>query len=304
MALCPHCRNALPETETPHCPNCGGDLQAVPPGSPETPPPVPPAAAAPPPLPAGGSGGAVLPSPTAPPGGTGGGGQGGGQGRGRGKGQGGAVPWEDRDRIGFANAFIETTKRVLGNPVPLFSALSRPSGIGSPLLYGVIIGWIGVVAGSFYSALFQSLVGSSMAGFGESPELAAALGFAQSWGGFLVQVILAPVGLVIGLFIAAGVFHLMLLLLGGARRDFETSFAVVGYAQAPAFLMLVPFCGSLVAWVWSLVLYVIGLSEAHGIGRGKAAAAVLLPLLLACCCCALLLFLFASSIAALATQLQ
>jgi hypothetical protein len=199
---------------------------------------------------------------------------------------------------------VETTKRVLGKPIPLFRALSRPSGIGSPLLYAVIIGWIGVAAASFYSALFQSLVGSSMAGFGESPELAAALGFAQSWGGFLIQLVFAPLGLVIGLFVAAGVFHLMLLLLGGAQRDFESTFAVVGYAQAPAILMLVPFCGSLVAWIWSLVLYVVGLSEAHGISRGKAAGAVLLPLLLVCCCCALLGFLFASSIAALVTQVQ
>jgi hypothetical protein len=214
------------------------------------------------------------------------------------------VPWEDRDRLGFVNALVETTKKVLGEPVPLFRALSRPSGVGSPLLYAVIVGWIGAVASGFYSALFQSLVGSSMAGVGENPELAAALGFAQSWGGFLVQAILAPVFLIIGLFIAAGVFHVMLLILGGAERDFESTFSVVGYAQAPAILGIIPFCGSLVAAIWSLVLYVIGLSEAHGIGRGKAAAAVLLPLVLVCCCCGLLMGLFASSIAALATQVQ
>jgi hypothetical protein len=96
----------------------------------------------------------------------------------------------------------------------------------------------------------------------------------------------------------------MLLILGGAERDFETTFAVVGYAQAPAVLGIVPFCGSFVAGIWSLVLYVVGLAEAHGIGRGKAAAAVLLPLVLVCCCCGLLGLLFASSIAALATQMQ
>ena len=296
MALCPYCQNALPESETRHCPNCGGDIGAAPPEPPAAPPPVPPAGATPPAPtpPAGGAGGAV-PPPVPPPPGARGGGR---------RGSGSEVPWEDRNRIGFGNALVETTKRVLGEPVPLFRALSRPSGIGAPLLYAVIVGWIGVVAASLYSALFQTLVGSSMAGFGESPELTAALGFAQSWVGFVVQAILAPVGLIIGLFVAAGVFHVMLLLLGGARRDFETSFSVVGYAQAPAVIMIIPFCGSLIAWIWSLVLYIIGLSEAHGIGRGKAAAAVLLPLLLVCCCCAALGALFASSIAALATQVQ
>jgi hypothetical protein len=290
MALCPHCRNALPESATGHCPNCGGDITAVA----SSPPPVPPAGAEPPPLapPAGGGGGSSLP-PEPPSSGSGG------------RPPGGEVPWEERDRIGLGNALVETTKRVLGHPVPLFRALSRPSGIGSPLLYAVIVGWIGVAAATFYSALFQSLVGSSLAGLGsERPELAAALGFAQGWGGFLFQLVFAPLGLAIGLFVAAGVFHLMLLLLGGAQRDFETSFAVVGYAQGPAIVMLIPFCGSLVAWIWTLVLYVVGLSEAHGISRGKAAAAVLLPLVLVCCCCALLGFLFASSLAALVSQVQ
>lgn len=199
---------------------------------------------------------------------------------------------------------METTKRVLGGPSAFFEAMPTSGGLGSPLLYAVIIGWLGVVAASFYSALFQSIVGSGVGALGENPELAAALGFAQSWVGFFLQVVFAPVGLVIGLFIAAGIFHLMLLILGGAREDFEASFRVVSYAQAPAVLMIVPFCGSLVAWVWGLVLYVVGLAAVHRIGGGKAAAAVLLPLVLVCCCCGLLAGLFASSIAALVSQAQ
>jgi hypothetical protein len=200
---------------------------------------------------------------------------------------------------------VETTKRVLGAPSEFFESMPTSGGIGSPLLYAVIMGWLGVVAAGFYSALFQSIVGSGVGAIGgENPELAAALGFAQSWGGFFVQVMFAPIGIVIGLFLAAGVFHVMLLILGGAREDFEASFRVVSYAQAPAVLMIVPFCGSLIAWVWSLVLYIVGLAAAHRIGGGKAAAAVLLPLVLVCCCCALMLGLFFSSLAALVSQAQ
>jgi len=64
-------------------------------------------------------------------------------------------------------------------------------------------------------------------------------------------------------------------------------------------VFLVPGCGALVA-IWSLVLYVIGLSEAHQIGRGRAAAAVLLPLVALCCCCAGFAFTLAGAIASLA----
>jgi hypothetical protein len=109
---------------------------------------------------------------------------------------------------------------------------------------------------------------------------------------------------VIGVFVAAGVLHLMLLLLGGARRDFEATFRVVSFSQATSVLFLVPFCGQLVGGIWCLVLYVLGLAEAHRIGHGKALAAVLLPILALCCCCAGLGFLFAGAIASLAGYAQ
>jgi hypothetical protein len=68
--------------------------------------------------------------------------------------------------------------------------------------------------------------------------------------------------------------------------------------------LLVPFCGQLVASIWTLVLYVIGLGEAHRTGYGKSAAAVLLPILLCCCCAAIGLFFFASALAGLVSQIQ
>jgi hypothetical protein len=307
MAQCPHCQNALPAGEVSHCPNCGGDvgLAAVP--APPPVPPPPPAVPTPPRPPEPPSAAAAAPPEppsAAPPGSppTGGVPPGGG---GRPPGDAGpGVPWEDRDRLGFGNALVETTKQVLGSPTAFFARLSPSGGLGAPLLYAIVIGWIGVVAASLYSALFQSIVGAGAGAFTENPELSAALGFAQGWFGFFMQVVLAPVGLAIGLFIAAGIFHVMLLILGGAREDFEATFRVVGYSQATAILMVVPFCGSFVAWVWSLVLYILGLAAVHRITGGKAAAAVLLPLLLLCCCCGLLAGLFASSLAALASQVR
>jgi len=91
----------------------------------------------------------------------------------------------------------------------------------------------------------------------------------------------------------------MLLLLGGARRDFEATLRVVCFAQATSVVFLVPFCGQLIGAVWTLVLYVIGLAQAHEISTGKAAAAALLPLVLLCCCCAGLAILFASALASI-----
>jgi hypothetical protein len=291
MALCPHCQNALPEEMPSHCPNCGGALERAAgasasggSGADSPPPPVPPSPPVPPPPPA-----------EPPPGG--GGGTGGPPRR-------GGIPWEERDRLGLGTALIETTKQVLGDPRAFFRAMPTTGGIGGPLLYAVIIGWLGLIAAGFYSALFNSVVGRGMARFGESPEMARVLAFTQSWGGFVAQVVFGGVMVAIGVFVASAIYHVMLLILGGARRDFEATFRVVCFAEAPYVLMIVPFCGNLVAWIWGMVLAIIGLSTAHEIGGGKAAAAVLLPLVLVCCCCGLLGALFASSIAALVSHAQ
>jgi len=215
---------------------------------------------------------------------------------------GGGPPWENRGAIGILGALVETTKQVLGRPALFFRAMPTRGGIGDPLLYAVLIGWLGVVAASLYSALFQSIVGTSMMPFAHNAEIGEMLSFAESWGGFFFQLVMAPLWITIGVFIAAGIFHVMLLILGGAPRDFEATFRAVCYAEAPAVIMIVPFCGSFVAWIWTIVLYVIGVSEAQGVSRGRAAAAVLLPIVLLCCCCAGAAGLFFGMIGALVSH--
>jgi hypothetical protein len=270
MALCPHCHHAVPDEDASSCPNCGAD-----PRSAAVPPPLDPSAGAAVPPPGGGPGAA-------------------------------SIPWEDRGRTGLLPALFETTRDVLARPGDFFRAMPLSGGLGSPLLYAVLVGWAGLVAAALYQAVFRSVVGPGWGGFGaaDRPEVARALAWIEGWGGFVAQAVFGGVFVVLGVFLAAGILHLMLLLLGGAKRDFEATFRVVSFSQATSILLLVPFCGQLVALAWCLVLYVIGLSQAHGIGGGRAAAAVLLPLALLCCCCAALSFLFAGAIAGLAGQLR
>lgn len=271
MALCPVCRHALPEAPAAFCPNCGASVTAeAAAGSPppSLPPPLP---SAPPPRP--GSTPAVAPGSR-------------------------RFPWDDRDRTGLLTALVETTRDVLTAPREFFRGMPLAGGLGSPILYAVIVGWVGLAAAAFYQAIFNSITGGRFSGFGERQGLASVLGFMESWTGFLAQVVFGGVFVVIGVFIAAGILHLMLMLLGGARRDFEATLRVVSFSQATSLLFLLPFCGQLIGAVWTIVLYVVGLAEAHQIGGGKAALATLLPLFLFCCCCVGLLSLFFGAIAA------
>ena len=102
----------------------------------------------------------------------------------------------------------------------------------------------------------------------------------------LVLVALAP-------FIFGGLVHLSLMLLGGARKSFETTFRVIAFAQgSTAPLQLVPCCGALAALVWNLVANCIGIAKAHEIDSGRATLAVLLPLIVCCGGGLFLLFMF------------
>jgi len=276
MTQCPNCQTVLPEPPDPFCPNCGADLAAAgvvgpfatPPSYPPPPPYPPPGGyppppGYPPPLPPGGG------SCGAPP-------------------PGGQTPWERRHAIGFVNALIETTKQVLSQPAAFFRSMPVTGGLGEPLLYAVIVGYIGLFASTIYNLVFRSVLSSSLSRMGGNSDLERLAGYMQGGAGLVMNLILGPLFIVIALFVSAGIFHLVLLALGGAARGFEATFRVASYSQAASIFNIIPGCGGLIGLVYALVLLVIGLSEAHGISRGKSAAAVLIPFVLICCCCAAL----------------
>ena len=118
----------------------------------------------------------------------------------------------------------------------------------------------------------------------------------SSVAGIGAMIVILPIVFVMGIFISAVVAHLSLMIVGGAKKPYEATFRVVSYAGgACAILQLVPVCGGLVMWIWSIVLMVVGFSEVHGIGKGRALVAVLLPMIV---CCGLILALLMAAIAA------
>jgi hypothetical protein len=205
-------------------------------------------------------------------------------------GSGRGIPWERREELGVASAFLETTREVLTGPTDFFRRMPVTGGIGGPLAYGVLVGYLGILVTSFYNAIFLLGGGGHGAGgfgpLGDRPELARFLEAFSGWGGIIGQVIFGPIGIVIGLFVWTAILHVILLLLDGAGQGFEATFRALAFAQAPNVFAIVPLCGSAVAGVYGLVLTVIGLSEAQRIPVWKAVVAVLLPLFLCCCCCA------------------
>jgi hypothetical protein len=171
--------------------------------------------------------------------------------------------------------FIDTAIAVLMVPTSTFATMKREGGLQNPLTYYVIGALLASAA-----AILWNLIGFSMPGMGRG------MGHAAMGIGLLIFI---PVCYLIGIFIASGIYHLVLGLFGGKNFPYETTFRVCAYALGSALpLNLIPFCGGIVGGLWALVCTVIGLAQAQETTIGKAAAAVLVPFVL--CCGVILLF--------------
>lgn len=185
------------------------------------------------------------------------------------------LPWDHRQERGLWNAFVETLLMVLGKPWTAFTAMKREGGLGDPLLYTVI----GSSFGAIVYVLLVLLMPSLMT-FGDKHGVARLAGMGV---GSVFIIILVPIFVVIGAFISAAILHVCLMIVGGAKQSFETTFRVVCFATGSIDpLLIIPFCGGFIVGVWKIVLYCLGLARAHETDTGRAVLAVLLPLIVCC----------------------
>ena len=183
-------------------------------------------------------------------------------------------PWDDRENLGFFKALIDTWIQAVFNPVKFFSQMPPQGGLGGPLLYGFIMGEIGLLVVLLWQGM-SVFVPSFMnrGGFGYMGTQTAGMTF---------LFFISPALVVAGLFIVSGILHLCLFVVGGAKRSFETTFRIVCYASGAQLWSIVPFCGGFVGGIWNLVLQIVGIREAHGTTTGRAVLAVFLPAIVCC----------------------
>ena len=193
------------------------------------------------------------------------------------------LPWDERQTKGLLNALIETLQMVLSRPVAAFTAMKREGGLGEPLLYAIIGGTFGGVFALTYNFALRSFTP-----FGDRHNALAHLFGGLSW---IFLLVLTPLFVVIGVFVASAILHVCLMIVGGAKQSFETTFRVVCFAEGSVSpLLVIPVCGGLIVGIWKVILYCIGLARAHETDTGRAVIAVLLPLVV--CCGAFLLLMF------------
>jgi hypothetical protein len=174
---------------------------------------------------------------------------------------------------------------VIASPREAFARVANGEGLGRPFAFGIVLGYVALVAGLVWNALTRATMMRALATF--APDVERQLAEAQAMSGafgILVLAVLGPFLVALGMLLSASIFHLFLMLFGGATRGFAGTLRVVAYSQACQIFGLLPICGGLIALVWGVVAQIVGLDAVHRSGPGKAAAAVLVPGILCCGC--------------------
>jgi len=191
-----------------------------------------------------------------------------------------ALPWESRGQHGVVPAFVETVKLFLSNPEEAWRRTRETGGFEDPLLFGLASALVGAVFSAVYRMMFFPFwvrflpfpLRSRWAAFG-SPRLGGC--------SLLIAPIVTAICMTVGLFIAAGVFHVCLMMVGGLSHStsrFEGTFRTVSYSSVSLLANIIPFVGAFIGFVWGFFLNVKGAMRMHRTTAGKAVAALLIPL--------------------------
>ena len=179
------------------------------------------------------------------------------------------VDWEARTSWLDLVAFWRTSKNILFHPSVTFSALNYEAGMRSSLVYLLVYGSLGQIIGRYWFTLLGIRYGILEGN---------ALNNTIHFGGTML---LTPIVLLASLFVVASLVHLVLRILRATRRPFTATFQVMAYASGATFLVnVIPFVGRFIMPIWALVLYFIGLVNAHQTSKTRVLFALLLPLVL------------------------
>lgn len=182
-------------------------------------------------------------------------------------------PWPPTSERGVVTSFVATWRESLFETTRFYRKMPA-EGLWTAALYYVLIGIIAAGARLFWGNIFDITgVSRSLSRWssGEVPTPAERL----------ADFLLSPVWLLVTLFVVAAVIHLIVIMLVPDRKPFTATTRVLAFSYSPLLFAVVPFIGSIVGGVWSLVLAVVGLREVHQTTTGRAIAAILLPLAIA-----------------------
>jgi hypothetical protein len=164
---------------------------------------------------------------------------------------------------------LERVKLLLSNPKKFFAGLKKEKGVGMAFKYFAILSLINVLFGFIILLIFQSVL--PVSSFGKAYSMGIGMFM------FFMMIFLYVVGLGIS-FVAAGILHVWIIIFGG-KSSYEKTYQLYVYQNVPSFLFgWLPYVGY-GAYIYSLILLIIGTPQVHKqISLKKSILMYLIPL--------------------------
>jgi hypothetical protein len=172
---------------------------------------------------------------------------------------------------------IEKAKAVLLRPSYFFRAVKNEVGIIEAFKYNLILSIFYMVMSFISSFLLSYLFYSIFSGMGYYPSQS----IMPMYGIYSIFTLLIYgflfFGLIIGPFIVAAIMHVLTIIFGG-RGNFSSTYKVTIYSDTAVLVFgWFPYIGPL-SYLYSLYLYIKGLSILHNISMGRAFLITMIPL--------------------------
>jgi len=186
------------------------------------------------------------------------------------------LPWE---RDPSMESFNDTMSVVLGSPQEAFTTMRRTGGLGNPI--GFLI--IGLVIGQIANAIYAIILSFIQAAASDAPFHIEALilgGAILLVGGVVGAVVLGPIATLV----ISGVYHLLLVMVGGGNAGYEATFRSVCFVSgSTSVLLAIPCVGGILAFFYGIIVLIHAFTNAHETSGGKAAFSVLGTMAGVCC---------------------
>ncbi|MCA9925840.1 MAG: YIP1 family protein [Anaerolineales bacterium] len=91
-------------------------------------------------------------------------------------------------------------------------------------------------------------------------------------GSFLSSFLSQLIGAFVGWFVWSAVTYFVGTSMFGGQADMGQMLRVLGFAQAPGLLAIIPVCGAFIGWIWTLACTFIAIRQGLDLDNGKAAA--------------------------------
>jgi len=214
-----------------------------------------------------------------------------------------APAWERRPGVKVIPAFFMTIRDVLFEPHLTFPRMPVDGRLLPPTMFLLLLQFtVGLVSYAIGISLELVQLPYYSQAFSRSEELRN-LNF-PVWIFFILipGAFILWVAIWLGFnFLIAGVHHLVLMMLGGAKKGYDATYKVVCYSYSAQVFNLIPICGGFAVLPFFFVSSIIGLSKVHGIEGWKASVAMLAPYVL---CCLMVAGLYIGIIAMVASHTQ